>query len=257
MRMRMMMRTRMRTTRTTKCLMTCNYHSFILELFTQPPGHTGRLSHVSWHHTTDPSTPKIWLFICFSDCHTYSVIFVLWFWCFIERICSPIWLFCLFSSTACLRLHWYYKEKLHVEHCWESKDLAAKGCMTFQKWSTWGFQAVCACYDEEEFYTSFINVWKERTGVNNWLKLEKVIRNQLSQNVPSAGDFDTYNEMSATHFIVKITNNKYEVSSAAYCSTHLAYYSKTFWMGCWIKVVTECKNYFHCYLLGKCWYSWT
>ena len=36
----------------------------------------------------------------------------------------------------------------------------------------------------------------------------------------AAGDFATYNEMSAAYFIVKFTYNKYEDSSAAYYSRH-------------------------------------
>ena len=47
---------------------------------------------------------------------------------------------------------------------------------------------------------------------------------QPSQNVPAAGDFTGYNEMSAAYFIVKFTDNKYEVSSATYYSSHLVYY---------------------------------
>ena len=39
---------------------------------------------------------------------------------------------------------------------------------------------------------------------------------QPSQNVPAAGNVAAYNKMSVNYFIVKFTNNKYEVSSAAY-----------------------------------------
>ena len=50
---------------------------------------------------------------------------------------------------------------------------------------------------------------------------------QPSQNVPAAGNLAAYNKMSAAYFIVKFTNNKYDVSYASYYSSHLAYYMCT------------------------------
>ena len=52
-------------------------------------------------------------------------------------------------------------------------------------------------------------------------QITKLMLTQPSLNLPAAGDFATSNEMSAAYFIVKLTNNKYEVSSAAYYSSLL------------------------------------
>ena len=60
-----------------------------------------------------------------------------------------------------------------------------------------------------------------------------VCRGQPSRNVPAAGDFAAYNEMSAAYFIVKFTNNKYKVSSAAYYSSHLAWCRR---QGQWLNI---------------------
>ena len=72
---------------------------------------------------------------------------------------------------------------------------------------------------------------------------------QPSQNVPAASNFAAYNEISAAYFTLKFINNKCKVSSgsncdqrpsasAAYYSSYLAYYSKTFWLG-WVEVHWE------------------
>ena len=76
-----------------------------------------------------------------------------------------------------------------------------------------------------EYYPNHFLEWP--VGLDNMMCIY-MVGIQPSQNVPAEGDFAANNEMSAAYFIVKFTNNKYEVPSAAYYSSHLACYSKTF-----------------------------